>query len=158
MLASCTTTNIQSGGTLLNNEGILLTTCKTPNAINRVVTVFPENYTPGWPPPMINCSRTGNLAAIKFEKGKYYVGATNDFNEFKHLASFTLKPNKINYIGDLRIAVNETNVVSGLIAGFEQPKVNFSIMNKSEETISAFQTQYPELAGKYEIISNIPKK
>jgi len=149
---------MQTGETLLSNEGIVLTTCKTPNSLSRIVNIFPENHKGGFGakmPPSVNCTQEGTLAVIKLEAGKYYTGYTPDLRVFKHLPQFTVQPNKVNYIGDLRIAVRETNVVTGLLVGFDRPQVNVSVMDKSEETLQRLKDERPDIADKYEIVTDI---
>lgn len=158
LLSACVTTpNLKPDETLAANEGILVTTCQTPNAVNRVVSVIREDYkhTFGDLPPHLTCSREGTLAAIKLEAGQYHVGNTTNFDAYKHLPKFTVKANKINYIGDLRIAVNETNVMVGLLAGFDKPTIRFSVVDERTETLQRLKAERPDISDNYSIVYDI---
>ena len=159
-LTGCVTTqNMKPSEPLLENEGIVVTTCKTPNAINRVVSVIPADYkhTFGDIPPHVSCSQEGKLAVIKLEAGDYHTGETKNFNVYKHLPSFTVQPNKINYIGDLRIAVSETNLMVGLLVGFQQPKISFSVVDERQETLQQLRDERPDIADNYKMVVDIAK-
>lgn len=158
ILASCVgTANMKTAEPLLADEGIVVTNCKTPHAISRYVNIFPEGYKPkfGTTPAGVKCTQDGTLAVIKLKAGNYHAGYTQNFNYYQHLPQFTVQPNKINYIGDLRFASRETNVVVGLIAGFQQPKVNVSAIDNKQETIKQLQNQRPDITSRYAVVTDI---
>ena len=161
ILASCAGTgNMKAGDHLAVSEGIVVTTCQTPNAISRYVNVFPESFKPklGSMAPMIKCTQGGTLHVLKLAAGNYHTGYTPNHKIFKHLPQFNVQANKINYIGDLRIAVRETNIASGLLAGFKQPKISFSAIDKQSDTMQRLNEQRPDIAGKYAVVSDIARK
>ena len=164
LLTSCVgTPNIKSTENLTVNEGIAVTNCKTPNLISRYIMLYPEDYKPsfGRLPPGVECTQNGVLAVIKLKAGKYYMGVagyTPETPGFRNLPEFTIQPNKINYIGDLRIAVRETNVVAGLLAGFAQPKINISAVDEEKETLRILSEVYPDLIALYKVVSDIARK
>lgn len=158
LLASCAgTANMKTAEPLMANEGIVVTNCKTPHAIARYVNIFPENYKQkfGTSVPSVKCTQDGVLAVIKLDAGDYHAGYALNESMVKYLPKFKVQPKKVNYIGDLRIAVRETNVVTGLLAGFEQPKINVSALDNRQETIQRLKDERPDIAGKYEIVTDI---
>lgn len=158
VLASCAgTANMKISEPLTTNEGIVVTNCKTPHSIARYINIFPEDHVQkfGVMPPGVKCTQNGTLAVIKLEAGKYHAGFTQNFNHYKHLPTFTVQPNKINYIGDLRFAANETNVVIGLLVGFKQPKVRVSALDKRQETMQRLRDERPDIADKYQVVYSI---
>lgn len=165
ILSSCAgmeingTGNVKTDEPLMLNEGVVVTNCKTPNTISRHVYIYPENFKSkfGVIAPNVKCTQDGTLAVIKLDAGNYRVGNPLSDAAIKYLPQFTVQPNKINYMGDLRIAVRETNVVTGLLVGFQQPQINVSVMDKTEETLQKLNDERPDIANKYEIVSDIAK-
>lgn len=167
ILSSCATgtANIKSSDYLQNNEGIALTTCKTPNSLNREILLYPKEYEHGFLkfslPPIVLCTQEGKLAAIKLEAGEYYASSsfkTADKVGWNNVYKFTIEPNKINYIGDLRIAVRGTNIVTGLLAGFDQPQIHISALDNRQETVQKLKAERPDIVDQYEIVFDIAKR
>lgn len=163
LLSACTTLkNMEHVDSLADNEGIALTICKNPKTFDTVLTVYPEDfkYSDVFP-PRFSCSKEGHLTVTKLEAGTYYLGRpglSSESQGFKNLPQFTIVPNKINYIGDIRFAVVETNIISGLIAGFKQPKFNISAVDRKEETLQKLREGYPDIAARYDSVTDITRK
>lgn len=167
ILASCATgtPNIRPSENLMQDEGIVLTTCQTPNNTNKEIVLYPKGFKHQFMkfslPPTVLCTKEGELAVIKLKAGEYYASTplkTADKVGLDNLNKFTIQPSKINYIGDLTISIRQTNIAIGLLVGFDQPQINISASDRKNETLQRLQNHNPELLERYKVITSIAKK
>jgi len=159
LLSACTTSDFKETQSLKPDEGLILTECAS--GWGNMLNVYESGYDTtkffrhiSESAVIIPCPKQDKLSLLKLKEGDYFIGSVGVtvYQPQSQALNFTIEPNKINYIGDLKYGSTLKTLDTHKTRTF-----TISISDNFKETKEAFEKSMPNIAERYEVISRVAK-